>query len=186
MVKILYNGNHRNLKLAVNNVNNLLQQEYFYQAIQRHDYFLMSDITPKQLSGLMRISDIRMTIELYYSVYPFSKSVTYDDTENPFVIHLNKWNLNRSVESICNTLMHQCIHAVNAMFPQFYFGHGDGSSSGKENTAPYWVASLAQRLISDDNSLYEALDHEEVSNIPFLQNFCVIPGQQRRWLVENS
>lgn len=185
MVKIIYTGYHRNLKLAVNNVNNLLQQEYFYQAIQRHEHFDMADVTPKQLSGLIRISDIRLSIDLYYSLLPFSKSVSYDDPLEPNLIHLNKWNLNRSVESLCNTLMHQCIHAVNAAFPQFSFGHGDNDPEGKENTAPYWIAGMAQRLISDDNSLYEALNHEEVSNIPFLQNFCQVPAQ-RRWLVQNN
>jgi len=181
MIKIMYNGYHRNLKLAVNNVNNLLQQEYFYQGIMRHANFDMCDITPRQLAGLMRISDIRMSIDLYYSLKPFSKAVSYDDAEDATVIHLNKWNLNRSVESLCNTLMHQCIHAVNELFPQFSFGHGDSATAGKENTAPYWIAALAQRLISDDNSLYEALNHEDVSNIPFLQHFCALPVQ-RRWL----
>ncbi len=184
MIKIVYNGYHRNLRLAINNVNNLLQQEYFYQGIMRHDSFDMCNVTPRQLAGLMRISDMRMTIDLYYSLLPFSKAVTYDDTADPTIIHLNKWNLNRSVESLCNTLMHQCIHAVNALFPQFSFGHGDNSTAGKENTAPFWIAAMAQRLISDDNTLYEALNHEEVSNIPFLQHFCALPAQ-RRWLVDS-
>lgn len=184
MIKIVYNGYHRNLKLAVNNVNNLLQQEYFYQGVIRHESFDMCDITPKQLAGLMRISDIRMTIDLYYSLLPFSRAVSYDDPEDATIIHLNKWNLNRSVESLCNTLMHQCVHAVNADFPQFSFGHGDGTATGKENTAPFWIAAMAQRLISDDNSLYEALNHEDVSNIPFLQHFCGLPAQ-RKWLVDN-
>lgn len=171
MIRISYKGFNRNLRLAVNNINNLLQQEYFYLGIRKHRYFDMCDITPSQLAELMRIAEFQMEVDLYYTLLPFSNTLVSDSKDTPTTIRLNKWNLNRPVESICNTLMHQCVHALNACYPQFHFGHGDNSNTGKENTAPYWIAALAQNYIAADNSLYEAMTPEDVTSLPFLQHF---------------
>jgi hypothetical protein len=173
MVRINYNGFNKKLRLAVNNVNNLLQQEYFYKGIQRHTSFDMADITPSQLAGLMQIADFEMKVDLYYSIFPFNNVLAADNRENVYCIRMNKWNINRPIEVLCNAVMHQCVHAVNAHFPQFNFGHGDNSAVGKENTAPFWIATLAESFIAADNSIYSAMATDEVTTIPFLHNFVV-------------
>jgi hypothetical protein len=178
MVRITYNGFNKSLRLAVNNVNNLLQQEYFYLGIQKHEAFDLSDISPAQLGNLMRIADIQMSVDLYYSLFPFSNTLIADNQEEPYVIRINKWNLGCKLESLGGALMHQCVHAVNAYFPQFSFGHGDDMSSANENTAPYWIASLAEKYIAADNIIYEAMADEEVSGLPFLQQFTA-PAKKR-------
>lgn len=179
MIRINYSGNHHNLKLAVNHVNNLLQQTYFYNHIQQRETFDMADITPVQLAELIRTANTLLYVDLYYSVLPFSKDLAYDDPEHTSMIYLNKWNINRSTESLCNTLIHQCVHAINAIYPQFSFGHGDNNPEGKENTAPYWIAALAERLIADDNSVYAAMNNDDITNIPFLQKFKPAVPQKR-------
>lgn len=170
MVHITYNGFNKNLRLAVNNVNNLLQQEYFYMSIQKHDTFDMSNISPAQLAELMRAADVQISVDLYYSLYPFGNVLASDNAEAPNVIRVNKWNINCSLATLGNALMHQCVHAVNAYFPQFSFGHGE-EDAGKENTAPFWIAQLAERYIAADNIIYEALADEDVSGLPFLHQF---------------
>lgn len=182
MIRIIYQGRNENLRLAVNSVNNLLQQDYFYHGIEKHSGFDMCTISANELASLMRTVDVSMKINLYYSLSPFNKAVSFDDTNDPTVIHLNKWTLNRPVESICNTLMHHCVHAVNSCFPQFEFGHGDCNAEGKDNTAPYWIAGYAQRILADDMSVYEAMDHEEVNNLPFLKQFYSVHTPAKRML----
>lgn len=171
MIKIAYSGFHKNLKIAVNHVNNLLQQEYFYQGIQKQESFAMADVNPRQLAELMRIADMQINIDLYYSLFPFSTALVADVKDDYSTIRLNKWNLNRPVESLCNTLMHECVHAVNAAFPQFSFGHGDEDCETNDNTAPFRIAALAQQFIAADNSIYQAMAEEEVSGLPFLHHF---------------
>lgn len=182
MVRISYNGFHRNLRLAVNHVNNLFQQEYFYLGIQKHEQFDLCDITPSQLAELMRIADIQLSIDLYYSLHPFSNTLVTDHAGSPDVIRINKWNLNCPLPVLGSALMHQCIHAINACFPQFSFGHGNEGAGGNENTAPYWIAQLAERYIAADNIVYQALAGEEVSGLPFLQKFIAVDKKRPAYL----
>lgn len=182
MVRITYNGFNKNLRLAVNNVNNLLQQEYFYMGIQKHNAFDMCDVSPAQLADLMRIADIQLSVDLYYSLYPFGNTLVADNAESPNVIRVNKWNINCSLATLGSALMHQCVHAINAYFPQFSFGHGDMNEEGKENTAPYWISQLAERYIAADNIIYEALAREDVSELPFLQQFAGVAKRRAAYL----
>lgn len=166
MIRIKNSGQNTAVRQAVARVNALFLDVHFYEAICRQEQFDMCDISPARLAGLIRSTRMDMKVDFYYSVFPFSKAVTYDDPENPQTIWLNKWNLDRSAASIANTLMHQCIHAVNTRYPELYFGHGDNNSYQKEDTAPYWIASLAQRMIQNDNSETELMQHEAETGLP--------------------
>lgn len=165
MIRIHYKGFHHGLQLAVSRVNALFLDHHFYTAIDNHEDFDMCTLKPRILSGIIRNVQLNLNIEFYYALNPFSKAVSYDDDENPQTIWLNKWNLNRSVASLANTLVHQCIHAVNAEYPEHCFGHGS-EQDAKDNTAPFWIANLAQRMIQQDDSVCEYMLHEEEQNIP--------------------
>lgn len=171
MVRIRYKGNDEKLLQAVARTNALFLDVNFYNAINRHGDFDLADISPVNLSSLIRNTRMDMKIEFYYSLYPFSRAVSFDDRENPQTIWLNKWNINRSIGSLSNTLMHQCIHAINSRNPQHYFGHGDNNVAGKENTAPYSIASLAQQMTEKNVITCELMHHEEADAIPMMQGF---------------
>lgn len=167
MVKIKYAGHIKQLQLAVGVVNSLLTDYKFYQRISGHSLFDMADITPGQVSDLIKDANFSMNIDFYYSILPLSPAITYDDILEPQTIWLNKWNIDRPIDSLCNVLMHQCVHAVNAINPEFNFGHGNNSYEGKLNTAPYWIAGLAQRMfLNDDSQPCDHVIHEELYNIP--------------------
>jgi hypothetical protein len=167
MIQIKYKGLDRNIKTAADNMNTLFGYSGFYDAIKRHLKFDMANVPPSWIADLIKSSNIEMSVDFYYSVNPFSDALSYDDLKNPSVIRLNKWNLHKSLGSLCNAMMHQCVHAVNAQYPQYAFGHGsDIVSEGKNNTAPYWIANLAQQIILKDDSIAESLCHELVINIP--------------------
>lgn len=166
MLHIKYKGFDKNITAAVRNVNVLFQYYHFYHCIRQHLRFDMSDISPRQIARLLEHTELTLTVDLYYSVNPFSKALSYDDPEKPNVIHLNKWNLNQSLGSLCNTIVHQCIHALNAQHPHFNFGHSITDTAAQYNTAPYWIANLAQQIILRDKTAREALYHEKETDIP--------------------
>lgn|SRR6185312_6689427 len=145
MVNISYHGTSLVLIDALFRTNLLLEEDFFYQAISEHGNFDMANIDASTIAKLLKKSTLRMTVDTY--LRPWSKADTIDDLDEPTMIYLNQWRLNRSIPNFCNIFIHQVIHAVNAENPQYEFGHGDNSSIGKENTAPYWIGSLAERTI---------------------------------------
>jgi hypothetical protein len=99
----------------------------------------------------------------------------YDDSENPSFIHLNIWKIHRSPASICNTIIHSCVHAVNAMHPEHFFGHGERALTNEQNSAPYAIGALAQRVVSKGLSSYIALEHDPYeSGIQMVQRQSLI------------
>ncbi|RYD58294.1 MAG: hypothetical protein EOP56_05060 [Sphingobacteriales bacterium] len=171
MVRIIYKGSDEALQQAVASVNALFLDTDFYNTISRHRDFDLADISPLNLSLLIRSTRMDMKIEFYYSLYPFSKALSFDDETNPQTIWLNKWNLNRTAGSLANTLMHQCIHAINNRHRQHYFGHGDNEVAGKENTAPYWIASLAQQQVDGESRACEVMYHDDTADLQVFANF---------------
>ena len=80
-------------------------------------------------------------IKLYTPWYPWSKAIA-STTGN--VISLNSRKMNRSIESIANTLIHEYCHVIN-------YGHGNNSPIGKENSVPYWVGNKFERMLKGLN-----------------------------------
>ena len=153
-------GNFNTVKEAAMMANDVLRDEEFYKQIALHPFFDRCNTTPATIARLMRESAFTMTVDLYYALSPVKNIDGYDDPENPFVIHMNVWKIDRSPESMCNTIIHACVHAVNAYFEEYEFGHGDHSLNGKENTAPYWIGALAQRMNSIEDPIIIPLEHD--------------------------
>jgi hypothetical protein len=64
------------------------------------------------------------------------------------LIHINVFRSEWTISGIVNTIIHQTVHAVNDLYPELHFGHGDRKSEGKENTAPYKIASIAEEMLT--------------------------------------
>lgn len=146
-IYIEYSGMRPVVREAVCKANQLLRNDEFYHRIAELSYFDMADIAPEQVAWLMRNASLKMEVDLYYALSPINNIDLYDDEENPNIIHMNIWQLNRSAASICNTLLHSCVHAVNALCKDYYFGHGDSDPAGKELTAPYRIGAIAEEMI---------------------------------------
>ena len=140
--------------------NDVLQNDDFYAHISKHAGFHLADISPDHIAELLRKTRIEMNISLYYALSPLKNFDGFDDMEQPRNIHLNAWKIDRSPASICNTIIHSCVHAVNAHHNEYYFGHGDNRLAGKANTAPYWIGALAQTMVSPDEPIIVPLEHD--------------------------
>ena len=146
MVTIKYRGTLEKMKTAVTCANSLLADPKFYQKIREHQRFDMCDIAPAQLADLIASADIVMRIVMYIAS---PRVHGYDDIHNPDLVHINVFRSDWTISGIVNTIIHQTIHAVNDIHPDYSFGHGDRNSPGKENTAPYWIANCAEEMLTE-------------------------------------
>lgn len=169
MIRIDYYGGNETIGAAVVYVNNLFNYIPFLDAIYNTKQFDMATVSPREITDMFCNTDLRLSIDLYWPLKFCSEAYTYDDRLNPTVIHLNKLKLNRPVHSVCNTLLHQCVHALNAQYPAQYFGHGNNEPKGKERTAPYCIAGIGQKIVAEDDRRYDYMPHEDVANIPSKQ-----------------
>ena len=169
-VQIAYAGLRPKVEKAVLAANELLRNEHFYERIAKQYKFDGADIAPAKIAELMQHAGIQMKVELYYALSPVKNIDGFDDPGQPNTIHLNIWRIDRPIESLCNTLIHACVHAVNAMYSQYSFGHGDRTLAGKEETAPYKIGWLAQIMLSDGNTSFLHLEHDVARPGLFLQD----------------
>ncbi|MBW7914647.1 MAG: hypothetical protein H3C54_13335 [Taibaiella sp.] len=165
MIQISYNGSNDMIGAAVIHANKLFTHIPFLDAIYNLKKFDMATITPRQVTDLICNADIQLTVDTYWPLRFSSAADAYDDKLEPRAIHLNRLKINRPVHSICNTLVHQSIHALNACYPSYYFGHGCNNPVGKEHTAPFRIAALAQQIIAKDKKAVQPMLHEEPGNI---------------------
>lgn len=169
MIELNYIGVNNKIKAAVLYTNYLFIYPPFLKAVCDNKYFDMADISPVHIAALLRYSKISISVDEYFSLSPSVKTYTYDDPQDKNKIHLNRRALSRPLHSICNTLMHQCVHAVDAFYSEYCFGHGDDNPLGKENTAPFRIAHIAQKIVANNNKVFETMIHEETNNIPEIQ-----------------
>lgn len=165
MIRINYTGGNDIIEAAVMNVNKIFTHISFLDAIYNSKNFDMATISPQEITDLFCNTDLELTVDTYWPLRLSSMADAYDDRLNPAAIHLNRLNLNRPVHSVCNTLMHQSVHALNACYPSLYFGHGNDDPDGKENTAPFRIAGLAQQIVAKDEKVVQPMLHEAPCNV---------------------
>ena len=145
---------------AIKHVNALFANEEFYERIADHADFEQADISPESIAALMRKARLDMSIDLYYALNPLRNIDGYDDVRNPSVIHMNLWKIDRPVASLCNSMVHATVHAVNAFYDRCYFGHGNIPELSKQLTAPYAIGAIAERMISNSESPILLMEHD--------------------------
>lgn len=138
----------------------------------------MADVQPSQLAEVIRYTELHMHVREYFSPKPLHKTHSYDDPEDKRNLYLNRWTIDRPLHSICNTLMHQCVHALNYIWDIYYFGHGDNNPEGKENTAPFRIAQFAQQLVANNKKIFETMIHEEQSDIQAIEETNIANVQE--------
>ena len=148
--------------------NQLLQDPLFYEKIAQHQRFDLTspNATPEVISELLKNSSLIFNVEIFYpsvfgSLFKYRKTLAYTDARYPNTLFLNFKRLDRDVAEIAATIIHEAIHALDDEQTEFTFGHGNNSSVGKENTAPYWIGNLAYNMLSE---------HPEEQNLTFDQN----------------
>lgn len=145
MITIAYKGELQKISTAVKCANSLLCDPAFYNNIAEYQQFDMTDLPPKNISCLIQNTDLNMRVLMYIAS---PRVHGYDDEFNPDLIHINVFRSDWTIASVVNTIIHQVVHAVGSLHPELYFGHGDSAAEGKENTAPYKIAAIAEQMLT--------------------------------------
>lgn len=155
-MKIIFNDENLNIQQAVQMANSILKNEDFYEKIRQISKFDLSTATPYVIADLIANSNLEFKIELFYpsgwKAMKYRKTFAYTDGNYPNTLFLNLKKLDREIEDIAATIIHEGIHALDNECINYTFGHGNNSSIGKDNTAPYWIGNLAYQILKDNSS----------------------------------
>ncbi len=157
-MRIIFNERNRTVERATEMSNEILQNNSFFQEISNHPSFDFSTASPATIADLMRNSNFEFHVEFFYPnllnrLSKFKKTLAYTDKRYPDTLFLNVRKLRRSPESIAATIIHEIVHALDRQATEYTFGHGNNSSVGKGNSAPYWIGNLAYRMLMNNPHL---------------------------------
>ena len=146
-----YNGDLSLLSEAITKANSVLDNEEFYRKLAEIETFDDANVSGKVLGNLIRLSKVEADIEIYESIWPWSKATAYTTPIEPNTIKLNGRKFNeRTSEEWAVTLIHEFVHLVDFENEDFHFGHNGNQRNKNEHTAPYMVEKIAEELIYDN------------------------------------
>jgi hypothetical protein len=159
-MKIQYNGSDQRIKVAVEDANDVLNEQLFYNEIASKTPFECTKLNPKEISSIIQKSSLKVNLKFYKSRWPFSTVNGYFVKSTPNVIYLNIRRLNRSTPSLSNTIVHEYIHSIDNEYNDqiIDFGH---TCKNLSKTAPYIIGGIAEAIINgeaknfNNNSLIE-------------------------------
>ena len=150
-MKVVFNSNNDKVSDCVEFINDLFEIEMFYDSISnRKEPFTHTEYPPNRISSILKSDNSQITIKLYKSKNPFTKSNAYVSPKYKNTLFLNTRKLWREKPEIIDTIVHECVHVADySENGQIDFGHGDNYSEGKENSAPYWIGNKAKQFYLD-------------------------------------
>ncbi len=149
-MKVNYNGNYKQVNIAVEDANEILYSNKFYELIRQHKNFNCTEKTTQEIADILQKTDLEIEVKTYKPRWRYSKVLGYFVKSRPKNIFLNSRKLYRDTSSITNTIIHEYIHAVDNHFDNSIidFGHNCGTF---KNTAPYTIGNIAEIMIDGNN-----------------------------------
>jgi hypothetical protein len=134
---------------AVALANAIIQMPEFYERIARKAEpfdrrWTSPGATPEVIAMLLRSASVEVRIRMAKAR---RKVLGWTYFNQPGIVYLNSRRLDRTRTSIVATLIHEWVHCVDGI-SHHDFHHGDNSSRGKDNSAPYWIDTLAAEMAS--------------------------------------
>jgi len=146
---IEYFGDNLTILKAVSITNDILLMNNFHMDIENHKPFDNCDVTNRKIASILISSRNygEVIVVIYRPWWRWSKAVAYFSKKKPNQININRYKIpHRSINDYIETLVHEYVHLIDNKYLQFDFGHGDNSSNGKQNTAPYSIGRIARKL----------------------------------------
>lgn len=149
-MKINYKGSYEQVKIAVEDANEILYSKEFYALIRDRKEFNCTKNTPNQIADILEQTTLEIEVKTYKPRYRFSKVLGYFVKSIPNKVFLNKRKLYRNTCSITNTIIHEFVHAVdNHDGSKTDFGHS--CDDFQNNTAPYTIGNIAEIMVDGNN-----------------------------------
>jgi hypothetical protein len=142
MITCTYDGNNATIRRAVKLANQVLSDPALHDAIIAHQQFDKTKAAATQIADAINEGNIVLSIATYKTRNPWSRVVGYVNECEPNKIYLNVRRLDRDDTDIAGTIVHEAVHAADAVSP-LEFGHDGNRPGGNENSAPYWIGNWA-------------------------------------------
>lgn len=147
------------IRLAAERANGLLANPEFFREISEHDQFDYTDWSPARISKEMAQSTLEFKVTSFHPgwLQGYGKTLAYTDNRYPNTLFLNDRRLDRDPNEVAASIIHESVHALDDSLRKLaghlnddpWFGHGDDTSIGKENSAPYWIDQLAYTMLTN-------------------------------------
>ena len=173
---IVCKSNNVKVIIDVNMANRLIVfNKDFKTKIASYGVFDYSDCDSEFIADMIhQFSNGRfgnLYVYTYKSKNPWSRAYGYFSPSRPDRIYLNTRKLNRSLESIGASVIHEMVHFIDSKVNGASFGHGDNSPVGKQASSPYWIDNLAEyyfkKQLNHRNDEMPDFDNMENSNIVY-------------------
>lgn len=145
-MRIKYEGRRIEVIESSEMANRILADDAFYENISAHDDFDYTSHSPAEIARWIQNSSVIVIAKLYKGEWG-SRTTAYVSSKYPDTVFLNSRKLDRPRGNIANTLVHEYVHSVDGAVTDARFGHGNNSSVGKKNSAPYWIGNLAEGMM---------------------------------------
>jgi len=147
---LIYTGSNNNVAGAVQKANEILNSTSFYEQIRKIAKFDHSSLTGQQVAD--RMQSASQQIRVVRKIKPIANAST--KTSDKIKISRSLFGLDSTgkfVLSIAvNTLIHETVHAVDFLNTGSEFTHDGNRSDGQENTAPWMIGDIAERMVLEN------------------------------------
>lgn len=144
------NVSNKKILRCINQANMLLQNPLFYKTIKnRSEDFDMANVDCDHIAKAIQRGTKNSKCEVFTYYKKWTRALAYYDPRYPNRVYINEAKLNRSDGSVVATIVHEFVHLVDGLDLSGYYGHGDNSSAGKQDTAPYWIDNIAESMIDN-------------------------------------
>lgn len=153
-MQVVFTGDDPGLATAAEFVTALWLREEFWTAIEQRGSFDRATIPAAAIVARLRPSRATYTVKLWTPTPDakdsYRNTVALTDTDYPFTLFYHDRFLGNPPEAKVNTIVHEFIHNIDNTDgdPGEQMGHGDNDWHGKQDTAPYWIGMLAEKLFT--------------------------------------
>lgn len=146
-VELFYNGKNKNVAEAVKRANEILNDKAFYEEIRKVQSFDNSKLTGIEVAD--RMEKANQKIKIVRRIKPIANAGTTTSDKIKISTSLfGEDSTGKFVLSIAvNTLIHETVHAVDFLNSGDEFTHDGNKSDGQENTAPWVIGAIAEKMV---------------------------------------
>lgn len=155
-INVSYNGDNPNIKAGIEVARQVLTDRTkkikFFTGICEAKDFTFTYESPNDISEWLFTTELDLAVRGYDGGAD-TPTMAYVTSEHPNTIFINVQKLDpRRPSRVANTIIHETIHNLDRKREDASFGHGNNSSAGKENSAPYWIGDWAQTVYENPNA----------------------------------
>jgi hypothetical protein len=138
-VRLIYLGQVKKVRSAVNKANEILSNPEFYDQIRGYKKFDNTDLSPEVIADLMEENSHEINVSLSFLMLTSSATVTSSSN-----IMLSYWNFSKDLPSAVNTLIHETVNAMDRLHSVI---QQKPMESKPRPTAPWVIGAIAEIMV---------------------------------------